>query len=137
MNSLMNYCIPDDMEEYLSYYGLHFNKKLYQFAVSMMKEQDKQTGKITKIIPPSIDEVKSILEKHNVEIEPSNIYDAAYLAAMVKADFWGSSIEDEQHMALYIKDVLRDPDGYTGIVICRFIADCNAKGIPIYWDLML
>lgn len=133
----MNYCIPDDMEEYLSYYGLHFNKKLYQFAVSMMKEQDKQTGKITKIIPPSIDEVKSMLEKHNVELEPSNIYDAAYLAAMVKADFWGSSIEDEQHMALYIKDVLCDPDGYTGIVICRFIADCNAKGIPIYWDLML
>lgn len=133
----MNYCIPQDLEQYMSYYGLHFNKKLYEFATSMMKKEDKTTGKMVRVNPPSMEEVKNILERNKVEIEPNDIYDAMYLAAMVKADFWGSSIEDEIHMARYIEDVLCDPDGYTGIVFCRFIADCNAKGVAVFWDMML
>ena len=137
MNSLMNYCIPQDLEQYMSYYGLHFNKKLYEFATSMMKKEDKTTGKMVRVNPPSMEEVNNILERNKVEIEPNDIYDAMYLAAMVKADFWGSSIEDEIHMARYIEDVLCDPDGYTGIVFCRFIADCNAKGVAVFWDMML
>ena len=137
MNSLMNYCIPQDLEQYMSYYGLHFNKKLHEFATSMMKKEDKTTGKMVRVNPPSMEEVKNILERNKVEIEPNDIYYAMYLAAMVKADFWGSSIEDEIHMARYIEDVLCDPDGYTGIVFCRFIADCNAKGVAVFWDMML
>ena len=137
MNSLMNYCIPEDLEQYMAYYGMHFNKKLCEFAVSMMRKEDKLTGKKVKIIPMPMQEVKAMLDKYKVEIDPNDVYDAMYLAAMVKADFWGSSIEDEQHMALYIKDVLCDPDGYSGIAFCRFVADCNAKGVVIYWDMYL
>ena len=28
-------------------------------------------------------------------------------------------------------------DGYDGIVFCRFLADCGAKGNVIFWDKML
>ena len=136
-NSFVNYAIPEDMSQYMSYYGLHFNKKLYEFAVSMMKKKDKATGKLVSVNHPTMEDLKSILEKNNVEIDTKDMYDAMYLAAMVKADYWGSSIEDDSHMALYIKDVLCDVDGYDGIVFCRFLADCSAKGIPVYWDLML
>ena len=125
------------MEQYLSYYGWHFNKTLYEFAVSMMKKEDKATGKLTKITPVSPDELKPLLEQYGVELNHNDLYDAAYLASMVKADFWGSSIEDEAHMAKYVKDVLCDPDGYEGIAFCRFVADCGAKGIAIFWDRML
>jgi len=34
-------------------------------------------------------------------------------------------------------DVLCDPDGYDGIVFCRYLADCSAKGCVIFWDRML
>ena len=34
---------------------------------------------------------------------------------MAKADFLGSSIIDEVHLAKYIKDVCQDPDGYEGM----------------------
>lgn len=125
------------MEQYLSYYGHHFNKKMYEFAVDMMRKEDKATGAVKKITPITAEELKSILDKHKVEIEPNDIYDALYLAAMVKADFWGSSIEDEQHMAKYIEDVLCDIDGYEGLVFCRFLADCSAKGIAVFWELMI
>ena len=134
---LVNYCMPEDMEKYLSFYGLHFNKKLFEFAVSMMKKVDKIAGRTEKVSPVKMENLQVMLSRYGVEVEPTDVYDALYLATMVKADFWGSSIEDEEHMARYIKDVICDPDGYEGIVLCRFIADCNAKGIGIFWDMML
>ena len=135
--TLMNYCIPEDLEQYMAYYGLHFNRKLYDFAVGRMRKKDKVSGKMVKVVPMTISELKSALEDNSVEIDDSCIYDAMYLSAMVKADYWGSSIEDEEHLAKYIKDVLCDDDGYEGLVFCRFIGDCNAKGTVIQWDLML
>lgn len=129
--------MPEDMEKYLSYYGLHFNKKLYEFAVSMMRKKDHVSGRMVKVNPMPVEDLKMMLERNRVEIDPTDVYDALYLASMVQADYWNSSIEDEKHMAKYIGDVLCDPDGYEGVVLCRFIADCNAKGIGVNWDLML
>ena len=134
---LTYYNIPEDMQEYLSYYGWHFNKKLFEFATSKMMKKDAQTERMIKVVPPTMEEVKAMLTKYKVEIDTNDMYDALYLAAMVKADYWGSSIEDDEHMAKYIKDVICDPDGYDGIVLCRYLADCSAKGIAIHWDLML
>ena len=56
---------------------------------------------------------------------------------MAKADYWGSSIEDERHLALYIKDVIDDPDASDGTVFNRFYADCCHNGIAIDWSEML
>lgn len=134
---LINYMIPQDMEQYMSYYGAHFNKKLFEFAASMMEKEDKATGLIKKITPMTMEELMPLLEKYKVEIDTNSLYDALYLAAMVKADYWGSSIEDEAHMVKYIEDVICDVDGYDGIVFSRFLADCSAKGISIFWDLMI
>lgn len=136
-NTLMNYLIPEDMEQYLSFYGLHFNRKLCDFAVDKMKKEDKATGMLKKIVPITLEELKPILQKNKVEIESDDWYDALYLANMVKADYWGSSIEDEEHMARYIEDVICDKDGYEGIVFSRFLADCSAKGVVIHWDMVI
>jgi methyl coenzyme M reductase beta subunit len=70
-------------------------------------------------------------------IDTNEQYDALYLANMVKADFWGSSIEDEEHMARYIENVICDPDGYDGLVFNRFLADCSGKGVVIFWEQMI
>lgn len=135
--SLLNYGLPEDMEKYLSYYGFHFNKKLYEMAVGMMEKKSKTTGEKEGLSPVDIENLERGLKKYRVNIEHNNLYDAAYLASMVEADFWGSSIEDEEHMMRYIKDVLCDVDGYDELVFCRFIADCSAKGVSIFWDRML
>ena len=111
-DTLMNYLIPSDMEQYMSFYGMHFNKKLCDFAVGQMEKEDKATGVMKKITPMKLEELKPILEKYKIEIESNDWYDALYLANMVKSDFWGSSIEDEEHLAKYVGDVLCDPDGY-------------------------
>ena len=135
--TFMNYGIPEDMQQYLSYYGFHFNKKMYEFAVKKMTKRNKATGEKERLSPIDMENFEKTLRKHRVEIAENSLYDAAYLASMIEADFWGSSIEDEEHMARYIKDVLGDVDGYDGLVLCRFLADCSAKGNVVFWERML
>ena len=56
---------------------------------------------------------------------------------MAMADYWGSSIEDDAHLALFVKDYLDDPDGYETKAFDHFVMDCRAKGEPIFWDEMM
>ena len=128
--------IPEDMKTYLSYYGMNFSKKLYEFAVSNMRRESAD-GKMEKVKPMSADELKSLLSKHKIEVENNDLYNALYLAAMVKADYWGSSIEDEEHLAKYIEDTLCDVDAAEGQVFARYLADCSVGGCIIYWEDMI
>ena len=128
--------IPEDMKTYLSYYGMNFSKKLYEFAVGNMRRETAD-GKMEKGKPMTADELKSLLSKHKIEIEHNDLYNALYLAAMVKADYWGSSIEDEEHLAKYIEDTLCDVDAAEGQVLARYLADCSVGGCIIYWESMI
>ena len=126
---------PEAMLIYLRNYGPHFNRKLFEFAVSKMyKEVD---GVEKKIRPYSKEEVDAILKLHGVKVERVQLYDAAYVANMGKADFLGSSISDEHHLALYIKDVIDDVDADDGIVFNRWYADMSYTGVAIDWETML
>ena len=119
---------PASMINYLKYYGQHFNKKLCNFAVSKMKH-----GKpvITK------EKCDEILQNNGVKLENNQLQDYVYVLNMGNNDFMGSSIVDEKHLALYVKDVIDDIDGYDGIVFNRWYADMVSCGIPIEWEEML
>lgn len=122
---------PKAMVNYLKYYGWNFNKKMLEFAVSMMYKDGKKLQAITK------DKVEELLNKYNITLKNDMLYNSTYVANMAKADFYGSSIVDEQHMAKYIKDVIDDEDAYDGIVFNRWYADMCKKGVPIDWEEMI
>lgn len=128
--------IPEDMKTYLSYYGMNFSKKLYEFAVDNMRRESAD-GKLERVKPMMVDELKSLLSKYKIDIENNDLYNAMYLAAMVKADYWGSSIEDDEHLAKYIEDTLCDVDAAEGQVFARYLADCSVGGCVIHWNEML
>lgn len=136
MANFFNYDVPEDMKTYLSYYGMNFSKKLYEFAVSNMRRESADRT-MEKVKPMTTDELKTLLSKHKVEIENNDLYNALYLAAMVKADYWGSSIEDEEHLAKYIEDTLCDVDAAEGHVLARYLADCSVGGCIIQWEEMI
>ena len=123
--------LPEGLEEYLSMYGWHFSKKLCEWAVSNM---EKKGGKIS---PYNKETVDTLLSKFGVELTNKYGYDYVFVANMAKADYLGSSIEDELHLAKFIKDYCDDPDGYKELPMSRFYADIVAKGIPIIWEDML
>jgi len=127
--------MPEAMIAYMRHYGPHFNRKLFEFAVSLMTKE--QNGKETRITPYSKEQVKNLLGSNGITLRNDQLYDSAYVACMCKADFLGSSITDEKHLAMYIKDVIDDPDGYDGIVFNRWYADMCYTGVAIDWEEML
>ena len=126
---------PEGMINYLRYNGPHFNKKLLDFAVSKMT---KKVGNVEqKIIPVVKEKADTMLKQYGIELKNNQLYDYLYVANMCKADFLGSSIADERHMALYIKDVIDDDDAYDGIVFNRWYADMCRKGIVVNCEEMI
>ena len=119
-------------EEYTDQFGCHFNKKLYEWAVSMMRDRNGN-----KISPKTKEQVTEFLRTYGITLKRDKGYDAAYVHAMAMADYYGSSITDDGHLALFVKDFLDDPDGTDSKSFDHFVVDCRAKGEPIFWDEMM
>ena len=119
-------------EEYTDQFGCHFNKKLYEWAVSMMKDRNGN-----RIQPMQKEQVTEFLRVNGVTLKNDKGYDAAYVHAMAKADYYGSSISDDIHLALFVRDFLDDPDGTKTKAFDHFVVDCRAKGEPIFWDMFM
>lgn len=82
----------------------------------------------------SKESVDRILQKNGLELSTKIGYDYVFVANMCMADYLGSSIPDEQHLALFVKDYIDDPDGYPELPFTRFYADCIGSGKPINWE---
>lgn len=127
---------PEGLINYLKYNGPHFNEKLLNFAISKMYK--KRNNEINKIDPYTEEDVHKLLNKYNIKLESEDILlDPVYVANQAKADLTGSSIEDDRHLALYIKDMIDDVDAYDGMFFTHWYIDMCKKGIPINWDKMI
>jgi len=120
---------PEAYREYKHRNGPHFNHALCDFAVSRMTDDD---GKPIKALTRQ--EVEHLLKEAKIEVKHLEGYDHVFAANMCLADYLGESVPDMEHLAKYIKDVIDDPDGYTGIVFCRWLADCVAKHVEVPWE---
>lgn len=137
MNLLMFDGIPEEAYSYLGNYGFHFNKKACEFAVSMMSKRDVSTGKSVPLEMVSKDEVESMLTKHNVKLENDCMYDSTYVANMLMSDMYKSSIPDEQHLALGVKDLIDDIDQRDGYLFVRWYSNVLFNGNPIDWSTLV
>lgn len=126
---------PQAMLAYLRNYGPHFNRRLFEFAVSKMTKR--VDGIEKKLVPMPKEDVDNIMRTHRIETKRGQLYDCAYVANMCKADFLDSSITDEEHLAMYVKDVIDDVDAPDGLVFNRWYADMCYSGIAIDWEEML
>lgn len=120
--------MPKYMRKYLQNYGWHFNKALCLYAVSLMRKNDEVLQPVSKDI---IDE---ILEQYNIKLKNNIGYDYVFVGNMCKADYYGSSIIDDKHFALYIKDTIDDEDAGDGTTMRRWYATMIANGVMIDWE---
>lgn len=123
--------------EYMDMYRWHFNKKACDYAVSLMKRTNPATGKKERIEPMTREQVEELLTKQGVKLDNNQGYDMVYVANMAKADYWKSSIEDEKHLALYVKDTIDDVDAGDGSIMRCWVAKMYAAKQPIFWDEFL
>ena len=127
--------IPEGMKAYINNYGCHFNKKLCKEAASRMYTMN-DTRK-EPIIPYTKEEVDVLLENYGIKLTRNKLHDAVYVANMCKADYLGKSVPDEQHLAMFIKDAIDDPDALEGFLFNRFYADTMFMDSPVDWEEML
>ena len=114
---------PEAFLNYLRYYGPHFNKKLCEFACRNLLKKDCTKEKLDQL-----------LQSHGIELKNSKLYDYVYIANWCKSIFYSSSISDEKHFVLFLKDVF-DKEG--DLIFNRWYADMAKQGIPIDWEEMI
>ena len=129
--------IPEDAYRYLGNYGFHFNKKACEFAVSMMSKRDAGTEKSVPQDMVSKEDVDAMLVKHGINLDNDCMYDATYVANMLMSDMYKSSIPDEQHLALGIKDLIDDIDQRDGYLFVRWYSNVLFNGNPIDWSTLV
>jgi len=127
--------IPEGMKVYLNNYGCHFNKKLCDEACRRMTRRE--GGRIVPIKPFTKQEVDNMLSSFGIQIKRNKLYDAVYVANMCKADFYGTSVPNDDCLVKYIRDVLDDVDAEEGYVFNRFYADTIFMNNPIEWEDMI
>lgn len=120
---------PKGMDAYLSNHGRHFSKPMLEWAVGMM--EDRQGNKGVLVEKKDFDRIMKSLGitlKRN-----SGYYDGPYVWAMAKSDYLGSSIPDDQHLAMFVRDYIDDIDGNPTRPFDEFYINCLAKGVDIPW----
>lgn len=118
---------PKAMKAYLRNYGWHFNKKACDFAVSKMRKGGAKIDAWTK------EQVEELLGRYGMKVNATG-YDHIYVANICKAYFFKSSVPDEQHVAMHIKDVFADDDDADGNVMRTWYAKMVGKGEPVEWE---
>lgn len=114
---------PAEFENYLRYYGQHFNKKLCEFACKQLDRSEFNKEKLD-----------ILLQAHRIELPKAKLHDAVYIANWCRSTFYGSSIADEKHFVLFLKDVF-EKEGE--LIFNRWYADMAKLGIPIEWEEMI
>lgn len=125
--------MPEGMRLYISNFGWHFNKKAYEYATKLMRKRSPKTNMEERVKAYTKEEVDAMLMTYNVELKRKIMYDYVFVATMCRADYLGSSIEDEEHLVKYIKDTVDDVDASDETTFRRWVATMIGNGSPIDW----
>ena len=82
----------------------------------------------------SKDSLDILLQSHNLDIPNAKLHDLVYVANWCKSVFGGSSIADEKHFVLFLKDIFEHEGD---LIFNRWFADMAKRGIPIEWEDMI
>lgn len=123
-----NKLMSDDFDEYVKKHGYHFTEALAEHVSKMMENSNGQQHSWTAA------QVKKSMDGLGLTI-PSNVTigDATYLANMYYADLYPDPLKDEASCLRAAYKVANDPDGYEGMIFCRWTADAIGKSIDINW----
>lgn len=115
--------------EYVKKHGYHFTDKLAEYVSAMMVNANGLKHSWTA------NQVKKSMESLGLSI-PENITigDVTYLANMYYSDFMPEPLKDEASCLKAAYRIAVDPDGYKGMIFCRWTADAIGKAISIDWE---
>lgn len=114
--------------EYVKKHGYHFTDTLAEYASKMMVNANGQQHSWT------VSQVKKSMESLGINIfNEMTAGDVTYLANMYYADLYPDPLKDEASCLKAAYKIANDPDGYNGMVFCRWVTDNTNKNININW----
>lgn len=126
--------MPRAKKIYIMQNGNHFNKKLYEYAASLMFKESKQSGKKEKVPVYTKEQIDELLKKQGIEVENKGGYDYMYVAQSTKNDYLGGSVPNEQYLAMHIREVCDDADAPDGYIFKSWCLRMDMLGEPVDWE---
>lgn len=118
--------------EYVKVNGLHFNNKLAEYAISKLKNVGPNESHKWTIA--QIEKTVNSLLDSKLDFKFKTTYaDLAYAANMYYSDFYPQIINPDIACVQAAIAMANDPDGYEGIIFCRWVADVMAKNKSFDW----
>lgn len=119
--------------EYVKKHGYHFTDKLADHVTALMENANGEKHNWTT------EQVKKAiaglgLASNSKQVNETTDGDIAYLANMYYADLFPDPIKDEAGCLKAAYKAASDPDGYKGMIFCRWTADAIGKAISIDWE---
>lgn len=115
--------------EYVKKHGYHFTDALAEHVSKMMVNASGQQHSWTT------NQVKKSMESLGLTIPKRVTHgDAAYLANMYYADLYPDPLKDEASCLRAAYKIANDPDGYDGMIFCRWTAGAIGKAIKLDWE---
>ena len=115
--------------KYIEKHGYHFTDALAEHVSKMMINASGQSHSWTA------SQVKKSMESLGLTIpEKITTGDVTYLANMYYSDFYPGPLKDEASCLRAAYKIAHDPDGYEGMIFCRWTADVIGKAIKIDWE---
>jgi hypothetical protein len=115
--------------EYVKKHGYHFTDALAEHVSKMMvNASGQQHSWTTSQVKKSMESLGLTIPKHVTH------GDAAYLANMYYADLYPDPLKDEASCLRAAYKIANDPDGYDGMIFCRWTADAIGKAIKLDWE---
>lgn len=115
--------------EYVKKHGYHFTDALAEHVSSLMENADGTSHSW------GVAQVTKYIESLGLVL-PDTVTDGdvAYQANQFYADLYPDVLKDEASCIKAAHRIAHDPDGYEGMIFCRWTSDVIGKAIHIDWE---
>lgn len=127
-----NNLMSDEFDEYVKKHGYHFTEALAEHVSRMMENANGEQHSWTAAQVKKAMESLGLMPIGKTKSE-ATLGDITYLANMYYADLYPDPFKDEASCLRAAYRTAVDPDGYKGMVFCRWTADAIGKAIDIDW----
>lgn len=127
-----NNLMSDEFDEYVKKHGYHFTEALAEHVSRMMENANGEQHSWTAAQVKKAMESLGLMPIGKTKSE-ATLGDITYLANMYYADLYPDPFKDEASCLRAAYRIAVDPDGYKGMVFCRWTADAIGKAIDIDW----
>lgn len=124
--------MDEEFEEYVEKHGYHFTETLAEHISKKMVNANGATHSWNASQVKGAMESLGLYPLGNNKTE-ATLGDLTYLANMYYADFYPDVLKDEASCLKAAYKIATDPDGYKGMVFCRWTADAIGLDVQIEW----